>query len=202
MVRVAQHADAVVPLERAQDRALGDEVQNVALGAPQRLDGHGQVVQAGVFRRDRQVAVDLTPGLRLGPAVRHAPRGPAAEHDDLQAHLPGAGKRPVEVRADLQLVHVRPGQAQIARQHAVGRLRADGGAAHDLKLLLVLVVAQAAEPRQRHLDIIKAQRGDQIDVFGLGAHAQSDHMLYHLSSFCPYGMRGAAASGRARSRLE
>ena len=174
-MRVAQRADVRQVEQRAHQRALGDQIHDVALGAPQGLDGDGDVVLCAVFLRDGEIARDLPPRLVLRPALGHAARRAAAEHDHLHAHFVRAGKRLLEIGADNALVHVGAGDLHAPRQHTVAGLRADGGGLQDVALARVFLIGEILQPRQTHFDKVEAQLTDQLGVFGLGADAQTNH---------------------------
>ena len=174
-MRVAQRADMRQVEQRAHQRAFGDQIHDVALGAPQGLYGDGDVVLRAVFLRDCEIARDLPPRLVLRPALGHAARRAAAEHDHLHAHLVRAEKRLLEIGADDVLVHIGAGDLHVSRQHAVAGLRADGGGPQYLQLARVFLIGELLQPRQTHFDKVEAQPADQSGIFGLGADAQTNH---------------------------
>ena len=158
MKAVAQHADSRMVDKRRERRSLGNVVQKVAFPASKRLDRDIDAIAVADIAGKAQKIRQLPPRGGEGKALGHAPRAAAAEHGQPNAQRLRAGKRAVQIGANLRAVCHGARDEQRSGQKAVAAAQRNGQRRDRAPQCGIVCLRKRRQPMERTFNKIKACR--------------------------------------------
>ena len=163
-------------LQQARDqRRLGDQVQQAAIGLAQRLQAYGDAALLRVALAQPQEVAQLPPGEGEVAVVGYGAGLRGVQRDDLHAEPAGAAQGVPQVAVQRRGVDARSGDGQVARQHVPTGIDTYARRVHPARQLDKVRFRQRGDIRKGQFHVIIAQLRHLGQVDKIRADADERH---------------------------